>query len=205
MKIAMITILAAAGMVAQAQGEPDAGAARVTVYVRAGVSDLDLKPFVAENIASRMFAKAGVHIQWRTDRPKLDQPNPPIVLDITSHTPGTLKPGALAYALVYEGVHIKVFWDRVQESANCNPGLTHKLLAHVMVHEITHVLQRINRHSADGVMKARWTQRDILQMGRKPLPFEGDDIWWIHDGLAARASAIQRVLAAANTTHEAEH
>jgi hypothetical protein len=199
MKIPVITILAAAGMVAQAHGEPDARAATVTVYVRAGVGDPDLKLFLAEGIASRMFAKAGVHIQWRTDRPKLDEPNPPILLDITSNTPATLKPGALAYALVYEGVHIKVFWDRVQESAKCNPGLAHKLLAHVMVHEITHVLQRINRHSADGVMKARWTQRDILQMGRKPLPFEGDDIWWIHDGLAARASAIQRVLAAANT------
>jgi hypothetical protein len=146
-----------------------------------------------------MFAKAGVHIQWRTDRPKLDQPNPPIVLDITSHTPGTLKPGALAYALVYEGVHIKVFWDRVQESANCNPGLTHKLLAHVMVHEITHVLQRINGHSENGIMKAHWTQSDILQMRLKPLPFESDDIRWIHYGLAARASAMQRVLAATNT------
>jgi hypothetical protein len=199
MKIAMITILAAAGMVAQAQGEPDAGTATVTVYVRAGVSDLDLKPFVAENIASRMFATAGVHIQWRTDRPKLDQPNPPIVLDITSHTPGTFKPRALAYALVYEGVHIRVFWDRIQESANCNPGLTHKLLAHVMVHEITHVLQRINRHSENGIMKARWTRSDILQMRLKPLPFEGEDIRWIHYGLAARASAIQRVPAAANT------
>jgi hypothetical protein len=204
MKIPMITILAAAGMVAQAQGEPNAGAATVTVYFRIGVGDLDLKPLVAEDIASGMFAKAGVHIQWRTDRPKLDQPKLPIVLDITSRTPGTLKPGALAYAQVYEGVHIKVFWDRVHASANCNPGLAHKLLAHVMVHEITHVLQRINRHSEDGVMKAQWTHSDILQMGLKPLPFEGDDIRWIDDGLAARASAMQRVLAAANTTHEAE-
>jgi hypothetical protein len=116
MKIPMIAILAAAGMVAQAQGEPDAGAATVTVYVRA-----DVGPLVAEGIAAGMFDKAGVHIQCRMDRPKLvslaganpnagsgvDQPNLPVVLDITSNTPETLKPGALAYAQVYEGVHFK--------------------------------------------------------------------------------------------------
>ena len=205
MNIPVIAILAAAGIVAQAQGETDSGAATVTVYVRVGFGGTDLKPLLAEGIASAMFAQAGVRVQWRTERHKLDQhpyqANSPIVVDITSRTSVSPRPDALAYAHVYEGVHIKVFWDRVKESANCNPALSHKLLANVMVHEITHVLQGINSHSGEGVMKAQWTNSDIVQMERMPLLFSRHDIELIHDGLKNRAIARERVHAAARADH----
>jgi hypothetical protein len=194
MNIPVIAILAAAGMVAQTQGEPDAGATTVTVYVRIGFGGTDLNPLLAEGVASAMFAQAGVRIQWRIERLKLDQqlygPNSPIVVDITSHTSRSLRPYALAYA---RGVHIKVFWDRVKESANCNPALSHKLLAHVMVHEITHVLEGINHHSDDGVMKAQWTNSDIMQMERTPLLFNRHDIELIHEGLKNLAVPLENV------------
>jgi hypothetical protein len=93
-----------------------------------------------------MFARAGIRIQWRRELLNLDQQpyraNSPIIVDITSRASASPRPDALAFAHVYEGVHIKVFWDRVKESANCNPALSHKLLANVMVHEITHVLRK---------------------------------------------------------------
>jgi hypothetical protein len=42
---------------------------------------------------------------------------------------------------------VLVYLDRGQAFSNA-------LLAHVMAHEITHVLEGIDRHSSEGVMKA---------------------------------------------------
>ena len=96
-------------------------------------------------------------------------------------------PGAFALARVYEGVHITVFWDRVQRRTNSlTAGV---VLGHVLVHEITHILQGIDRHSETGVMKAGWTGKDFFQMTWKPLPFTPDDIYLIQRGLATRADA----------------
>ena len=61
------------------------------------------------------------------------------------------------------------------------------VLAHVLVHEITHVLQRIDRHSDSGVMKAHWTLRDYAQMEKDPLPFAAEDIQLIKMGLPSWA------------------
>ena len=60
-------------------------------------------------------------------------------------------------------------------------------LAHVLVHEITHILQASDRHSDSGVMKARWIAQDYEAMARKPLRFTSEDLDLIHRGAAARA------------------
>jgi hypothetical protein len=61
----------------------------------------------------------------------------------------------------------------------------------VLVHEITHVLQGIEhqRHSEDGVMKARWTADDLYQMSYRPLHFDPFDVELIRRGLANRDRA----------------
>ena len=61
------------------------------------------------------------------------------------------------------------------------------VLAHVLAHEITHILEDIPRHSESGVMKAWWTIADCDEMRRRPLAFASEDIELIHLGLAARA------------------
>ena len=168
MKISTMMILAVVGTMAQAQ--------TITVYIRRDVNDPNLRTLIAKGIASGMFAKAGVRIDWRTDPPQPQQIESAIVINVVSNAPGTLRPGALASAQVFEGVHIGIFWDRVQERAGGDPLLTNKLLAHVMVHEITHLLQGQERHSVEGVMKAQWTPGDIAHMIWKPMPFEHADI-----------------------------
>jgi hypothetical protein len=65
------------------------------------------------------------------------------------------------------------------------------LLAHVMVHEITHMLQGINEHSAQGIMKGRWTQDDFSCMIVKPLPFSDRDVDMIYRGLTARTTRFE--------------
>jgi len=70
------------------------------------------------------------------------------------------------------------------------------LLGHVLVHEITHVLQGVSRHSEEGVMKARWNIPDFRAMEAHPLPFDRLDVLLIHAGV--RRSTVGEPLASAN-------
>ena len=175
----MITMTALMGLGAQAAKPGATSATKVTVC-------MDLRYVSAESIArvlaSEMFSGIGVTIAWRNPR---GCPAEAILISLTDETPENLSRGTLAYALPYEGVHIRVFYDRIRRYG---PELAPRLLAHVLVHEITHILQGIARHSASGVMKAYWRFDDYHTMLVKPLRFEGEDIDLIRRGLAARAA-----------------
>jgi len=127
-----------------------------------------------------------VRIDWRIGRPSGAQPGrePVIVVRLAEHTPADYLPGALAFAKVYEGVHITVFWDRIESQCRLAPVVV--VLAHVLVHEITHILQGVNRHSESGVMKSRWTAKDQRAMASKPLPFTALDVELIRHALESR-------------------
>lgn len=174
------------------QADPRNAKLSLTIYVQASIGDSGLVPILmrARAVASEMFATAGVRINWRTGLAKASEPELPILIDITSDTPETFHGGALAYAQVFEGEHIRVFYDRVGNAYR--PQATAMLLAHVMVHEITHVLEGMDRHSEEGVMKAQWTADDLLQMVYEPLPFDPQDVLWIRKGLVNRARAARR-------------
>ncbi len=163
--------------------------ARAEETVKVYIEDDRVVPFVLMNrarlLAAEMFAGAGVRIEWHGHTPSRGQlPVGAVVISMASHTPKNLLPGALALALPYEGVHITVFWDRME--GDTSRATAHLVLAHVLVHEITHVLQRMERHSESGVMKACWTIEDYAEMKMKPLPFTPEDIQLIHSGLAKR-------------------
>jgi len=176
MAIAAMTV--AVGMSARAERT-------VTVYVR---NDLNTRGalYQAQERATKMFAEADVRIDWRTGRPSGAQPErePTIVVSLAENTPANFLPRALASAKVYEGVHITVFWDRVERLSRFAPPTF--VLAHVLVHEITHILQGIDRHSESGVMKSRWTPEDYRAMAIKPLRFTPLDVELIQLGLARR-------------------
>lgn len=163
-----------------------ARADEVTVYVQ-GLSVVPARVLgPAEALTNDIFSDVGVKIDWRIGQPSRSQ-SQPIVVEMVTGTPRERTPGALAFALPYEGVHINVFYDRVKVATE--PELTTNLLAHVLVHEITHILQGTCRHSDTGIMKARWTHQDYMGMGQKPLSFTEEDVQLIHTGLAKRANA----------------
>ena len=182
MKIgAMVAILAIAEVVVQAKGE-FGRLPVVTVYVQRGFSDMRLSVSHAEGIASEMFSKAGVQIRWKTGSPKTDREAHPILIEITSETPETIHPRVFAYARVFERIHIIIFWDRIEQAAG--KSLADQLLGHVLAHEITHLLQGIDRHSPEGIMKANWSAHDVVEMEHRPLAFDPVDVRLIHYGLA---------------------
>lgn len=163
----------------------------LTVYVRTRIGDSGLRNICmrARGVAYQMFAAAGVRIHWRTGQPKLHEPGRPILIDITPNTPETFYRGALAYARVFEGDYIRVFYDRVE-----NPDRPHAaamLLAHVMVHELTHILEGVDHHSEEGVMKAQWTADDLVRMAYKQLRFGPEDVRLMRIGLAYRGRAAE--------------
>jgi hypothetical protein len=90
----------------------------------------------------------------------------------------------LAYASPYEGSYIVVYFTRLRDTVS--PENVSALLAHVMVHEIAHILQGVSQHSEEGMMKQRWALRDLLDMKRRSLSFSMHDILLIHRGLERR-------------------
>jgi hypothetical protein len=192
--ITRMTIMAAL-MAGMAPGAAHAGQPqqKLTVYMR-DRANVHLEVVIpAKALAGQMFAKIGIVLDWGKEKPAGETSRQPIFLELVRGTPENRMPGALAYALPYEGTHITVFYDRIEKTES-----PRTVLAHVMVHEITHVLQGISRHSDAGVMKARWTGRDFGAMGCSPLSFTPEDVNLIYLGLTKRtAGTVTQVALAA--------
>lgn len=179
----MAIAILAAGSSAFAHNNAVEALGKITVCVAHGMSDPALGN--AELMASSMFAAAGVAVAWHdTIRPCRDKESA-IVIDLAQMAPRDASPTALAAANVGDDVHITVFLERV---ATTNPAIHTQVLAHVLVHEITHIVQGVARHSETGVMKARWTSVDYSEMRLRPLRFAPEDIELIRQGMAMRAA-----------------
>jgi len=159
-----------------------AGAAcDVVVYV-----STDKLITVAEHTATSMFAGIGISVAWRMgELNSAPSGSVAIRLTVTDGAPPDSQPGVLATSYPYAGADrgITVFYRRIREPARTVPEQL--LLAHVLAHEIAHVLEGIDRHSEEGVMKAHWSRRDFVAMQKEPLPFAPIDIDLIHLGLEA--------------------
>ena len=172
----MVLMAWLAGTLAHA-GQPQY---KLTVHLLDKANDGYLNYALAETLASRMFDVIGISLEWAKRKPVGESPQPPIIIEVLTRTPTNLLPGSLAYAVPGEGSHITVFIDRIEPMRAPS-----NVLAHVMVHEITHLLQGMSRHSATGVMKEVWTAREFAGMRLRPLSFTQADIDLIYSGLAA--------------------
>ncbi|MGD0579419.1 MAG: hypothetical protein ABSC08_10875 [Bryobacteraceae bacterium] len=182
---AMMTMAAMLGSMAWAASKPDDQKV-VACFEEAGGS-LREGP-QARMIASALFQTAGVKLEWHTGLRFCEaQRDQVILVSLSMNTPKDLLPGALAYARPFEGVHIKVLYDRIATGAH-SPQLRPYLLAYVIVHEITHILEGIDRHSDSGIMKAQWGEHERDLIMRTRLRFTEQDIEMIHQGLAVHAA-----------------
>jgi hypothetical protein len=149
----------------------------------------------AETTANRMFAGIGVRVQWADRRPGRRAepasggcaPKRPeeIVVRMASVRAGSASSDAYAYALpnASDGVRVTVFYGELRKALCARPRLEPVVLAYVLVHEITHVLQGVVRHSSTGVMRAHWNSTEYSDMEDRPLEFAGDDAELIQLGL----------------------
>ena len=143
--LAVLVALAGLSLSAEAAVAIDS---KVTVCTEGGNPVLLWRP---KNLVSEMFAGIDVEIDWRSR----DCPADAIHITLQMLTSPSQEPGALAYAMPYEGIHIMIFYDRVQKTVE--PSRVPALMAHVIAHEIAHILEGISRHSKTGLMKAQWS------------------------------------------------
>ena len=180
MKITGVTVMAAmVGTTVWADALP---AAERQVTVCMGYTDNLGLENQAKVVASDIFAGIGVKILWHSPR---QCPAEAILITFSNDEPASLLPGALAYAMPFEGRHIVVFYDRVKT----RPGSVSCLLGHVIAHEVAHILQGLKRHSEGGIMKAQWDGADYQQMTWKPLQFTDEDVILIYSGLKIREAS----------------
>jgi hypothetical protein len=186
--LAMTAVGVIVGVVAQAR-EPVRPTAESTVVICMGYTPNAVADNRARVVATDIFAGIGVKLAWRLPG---NCPADGIVITFSNDTPASVFPGALAYAMPYEGKHTVVFYDRVKDQMGT-------VLGHVIAHEVTHILQGVIRHSESGVMKANWTGADYQAMTWKPLEFTREDIDIINCGLERRAKHLVAVAASTTT------
>jgi hypothetical protein len=138
--------------------------------------------YQARYLASRMFAEIGVKLHWSFHNKTC--PAGAITIHLTGRIARGLPPGVLGYAELHARDEIRVLYDEIVNKmgyAKCSA-----VLAHVMVHEITHIIQDVNRHSTTGVMKAYWEPLDFSSMPYVPMKFAKEDVDLIYRNLEAR-------------------
>ncbi len=147
--------------------------------------------YLAKATATKMFAGARIGIDWRNGAPANSQleREGAVSIRFLDRVPGDFLTDGVAFALPFEKFHITVLCSRLSW-LNDQPRLRPAFLAHVLVHEITHILQAVDGHSEIGIMKSHWTEEDCREMVFKPLAFTPDDIQRIHTGMAKRAAVL---------------
>lgn len=136
--------------------------------------------------ASRIFERVGIQLKWRNTPRSCVELGNSIVVTISHDTSQDQHRRALAYATVVEGSHIAVHLDRV---LNLVPsGEQPRLLGYVLAHEIAHIVQGVERHSASGIMKAYWNNPDYADMQGDFLSFAQEDISLLQRGVDRRNS-----------------
>lgn len=167
---------------------PNATAVEVTAQV---TTDGAASPYAAKRLASSILLQAGVTIAWQSPKPPASGARRACLhIDLVGWSPKGRHPGALAVAYPFAGCSksITVFVDRIRAVAR---GVDREsaLLAYVLVHEITHVIQGVDRHSEAGIMKASWSADDREAIFERRLGFLEDDVRLMDREPAAGARA----------------
>lgn len=183
MRISVLVAAAAMSVSARASNPAPADGRSVAVCLQEG-SDYRVRG-MAEPLASRLFADIGLRIVWHRDDRRCIGERGAILIRLVYQSQPRERPRAFAYALPYGGQRrIVVFYDRVKRVAG--EGWAPRLLAYVLAHEITHVLQVSDRHAATGIMKAVWDADDIYAIDCGTLRFTPVDVFLIDRGLDGR-------------------
>lgn len=201
----LVAMAMAAGMGVQAQ-ECLPGVQLLTVYTESGRTDVPNDVLArARYMAGKVLAGADVTVKWaKGERPRDPQQTycgERLTIVFDAKAGAGFAAQAMAYTTLNAGwsTEIHIFYDRV--SIFADHARMPEFLGHVLAHEIAHVLEGVSRHSGDGVMKARWGERDCAELVRKPLPFAEEDVELIRAHFTARTAQGASVVAA---THNAK-
>jgi hypothetical protein len=162
----------------------------VHVYNLANVPSRTLERALGET--SRILAARGIETLWEPGEPdspeahttdvgaismsaqhKPDSRNF-LVVRVVRGFPADIRPNALGFSLpaAHSGVHVTMFYDRIENVSLVVPGTVQKILGNALAHEIGHVLLGSGEHSRRGIMKEIWTRADYQRLAVRSLEFE---------------------------------
>jgi hypothetical protein len=155
----------------------------VLIYNYASVTSEKLQK--AQEGASTIFRKAGVEVVWIENTALQKRPGAPtleemdLILRILPQPRATLASrSALGEALPCQlrryGCIASVFFNRVKELTDRTGISLHQVLGHAMAHELGHLLLGSNSHSSLGLMRAKWSNRDMERAAKGDLLFTSE-------------------------------
>jgi hypothetical protein len=172
-KVLILMLMTAAELIGSRAADPD-----IVVYFH-WVSEKVSVIGLAENEATRILRNAGISVEWRAGR--ADYSGRAEVIDAVLTAPDDeYRPGALASTRLGldSGTRIEVFYNRIRAARGDSGAML--VLAYALAHEITHVIEGVNRHSDSGIMKARWNNYDFQRIRSNSLHFADEDLQMIH-------------------------
>jgi len=130
---------------------------------------------------SEIYRKAGVEMEWAPCSTGEGQAErypgctgyedaTHVLLRIHPHVRKGMTSEAAGEAIVSARI-INVYWDRVQYEAVSLRVPALEVLAHIIAHEIGHLLLGPNSHAPAGIMAARWRSRDLIHIFQGGLSF----------------------------------
>lgn len=183
-------------VVASAGRSSEAGLPGTTLIMNVRVHDFtraspkDLKR--AFDLVGQIFEQTGIDVEWtvepvsqpetvelnfvRPGRP-CPAPLPSQILTLRIHkAPPGVPATALGFSLpcAVNTLSITVFADRIETVARHTTAAYYRVLAHVISHELGHVLLRSGEHAEAGIMRARWDRADWLRACAATLEFTAE-------------------------------
>jgi hypothetical protein len=131
----------------------------------AGVPAVMLKK--SQDEVARIFADAGLRVEWIESGPSFTVQIIPIAL-------GYRSPSSPVMGVTLRnrsGATARIFFNQVQDFARAWDVDVSTLLAYVMAHEIGHLLLPRLPHSATGLMKAEWDRTLVREAAAGSLTF----------------------------------
>jgi hypothetical protein len=175
----MITRIALLACLAHATAYGSETRQKLTACLQVEIPDPHLISRLAQGLATRIFADNGIPLDWRACEPAGESSRTIVVHLVSGKREGLLS-GVLGYAMP-DRRYIVIFYDRIETMQD-----PWNVLGHVMVHEITHIIQGVSRHSDTGLMKPHWSTHDLSEMRYKPLSFAQEDLILLYSALAMR-------------------
>jgi hypothetical protein len=186
MKNRWLAVAALAGLGATAVLAADPSPA-IIIYVDCDSSIPGAPVSLATARSAKIFAQIGLTVRFRDGRkPKTKMTGAnEFEMYLENELPPDVHAAAVAHLYGLDG-RIRVFYGSLKDYKS--GGLLAVVLAYVMTHEITHVLEGISHHSPTGVMKAKWSREDFAKIEASRLKFDPQDIDLIRSGIEKRES-----------------
>jgi hypothetical protein len=147
----------------------------------------------AKLLVSEIFAPIGVDLNWHpclsgNEEWGSETARTPFRIRWAQHPPSTAPAGALAAARPFGSSDhaITLYEIPLQRFLTQYPNAPAVVLAYVLAHELAHVMQGLQHHSASGILKPNWSYREYYLMLSGALTFTPKDVDLIRDGLAAK-------------------